>query len=79
MAKRVTAPRSVVGKLHGMASIVAAGRSTAPDRYGPACRRQPNTQVPESQVCMSSRGSYQGGDRVESFPPLLRHRLVVIS
>ena len=36
----------VVGKLHGMASIVAAGRSTARDRYGPACRRQPNTQVP---------------------------------
>jgi hypothetical protein len=32
-----------------------------------------------SQVCMTSRGSYQGGDRVESFPPLLRHRLVVIS
>ncbi|HEX3207291.1 MAG TPA: hypothetical protein VHQ68_13740 [Propionibacteriaceae bacterium] len=29
-----------------MASIVAAGRSTARDRYGPACRRQPNTQVP---------------------------------
>jgi hypothetical protein len=32
--------------LHGTASVVDAGRSTAWDRHGLACRRQPNTQVP---------------------------------
>ena len=61
---RVTAPRPVVvRKLHGMASIVDAGRSTARDRHGPACRRQPNTGLGRwpMQEMASSRCPRNGG------------------
>jgi hypothetical protein len=38
-----------------MPSIVAAGRSTARDRYGPACRR-PNAQVPGKHDVVDASG-----------------------
>jgi hypothetical protein len=49
-------------KLDGMPSLVAAGRSTARDRYDAACHRQSNTQVPVSSIF--DRASTQG-DHIE--------------